>query len=422
VTLCQNSSMNRSATPILDLRRPVPLPQDGITLGGLLKAVPAALGLIAIFAFLMVLIFTHESYLPAWLVAFGGSVSRVMDTVFNHGALVAVVVLLGVPFLATVIHEVGHATSAIALGWPVREFRVVPFSIKKGKDGWKLNFSWRLQPTALVVAEPLPFAGYHVKESVFAIGGPAANLLSCAFCIVLDPGPSVPFLHAVSQFFLAWSGFLGITNLLPFQHKGLELDGYSVFVVTRSRHALAVRIASLRLSGQILRGKPANCLNRRWLALAESSSKVSQYNRASLWLAYSYCCDQKQFDRAAGLLEKMLRGCQSHDVLFRALLFAECAVFSSMQGNSEAAIVWNARTNDLYLPEYLRRRANSYVAWVQGDKAGAMKEALAAREATGKLEATSRDAFLSSWNRWIDATQASLSSQPADENAATSVR
>ncbi|HET9283604.1 MAG TPA: hypothetical protein VFR24_16730 [Candidatus Angelobacter sp.] len=410
--------MKRSATPILDLKRPVPLPQGGMTLSGLVKAVPAAFGLIALFALVMFLVFTHQTYIPSWLATLGVSFGRTMDTIFSNGVLVAVVVSLGVPFLATLIHEAGHAAAAITLRWPVKEFRVAPFSIKREKDGWKLNVSWKLQPQAMVAAEPPQFARYHVKQAVFAAGGPAANLLSCALAALLDPGPHMPLGHAICCFFLAWSGFLGIFNLLPIHKGGLEVDGYSVFMVARSRQALAVRIASLRLRKHILTAKSLSSFNRRWMALAESSNNASQYNMAGLWLAYAYWSDQKQFDRAASLLEKMLRGCKANDVLFRALLFAECAIFWSVRGNSEAALAWNARTKDLFIPEHLRHRTNSYVAWVQGDKNSALKEAIAAREAAGKLEAQKQDSFISAWNQWIEALQADLLSQPTRTNVA----
>src|SRR5690348_2944120 len=118
--------MKRSATPILDLKRPVPLPQGGMTLSGLVKAVPAAFGLIALFALVMFLVFTHQTYIPSWLATLGVSFGRTMDTIFSNGVLVAVVVSLGVPFLATLIHEAGHAAAAITLRWPVKEFRVAP--------------------------------------------------------------------------------------------------------------------------------------------------------------------------------------------------------------------------------------------------------------------------------------------------------
>jgi len=409
--------MKRSATPILDLQRSVPLPQDGITPGGLLKAVPAALGLIALFALVMVLLFTHQTHIPSWLATLGVSIGGIMETIFSNGVVVAVVVPLGVPFLATLIHEVGHATAALALRWPVQEFRIVPFSLAKAKDGWKLNVSWNLKPQALVIAEPLPFARYHVKQSVLAFGGPAANLLSCVLVVLLDPGPHAPLGHAICWFFLAWSGFLGFVNLLPIHTRGLELDGYSVFLVGRNRQALAVRIASLRLHDHVVSGMSASSCNRRWLALTESSGKASQYNRVGLWLAYAYWSEQRQFDRAARLLEKMLRGCEGNDMAFRALLFAECAVFWAMRGNSEAALAWNQRTKDLFLPDYLRYRANSYVAWSRGDLREALKEAIASRDATRTLGSDGRQEYLSSWEGWIETIR--MKSQPEVAEAGT---
>lgn len=418
MTSCSNSRMKRSATPILDLKRPVPLPQGGMTLSGLVKAVPAAFGLIALFALVMFLVFTHQTYIPSWLVTLGGSFGRKMDTIFSNGILVAVVVPLSVPFLATLIHEAGHAAAAVTLRWTVKEFRIVPFSIKNEKDGWKPNVSWKLQPQAMVAAEPPQRTRYHIKQAVFALGGPVANLLSCTLAACLDPGPDAPLGHVICWYFLVWSGLLGIANLLPVHHGGLEFDGYSVFVVARSRQALAVRIASVRLRKHILTTKSWDSFNRRWLALAESSGNLSQYNLLCLWLAYTYWSKENQFDRAAGLLEKMLRGCKAYNLSFRALLFAECAVFWSLRGNSKAALEWNQRTKDLFLPEYLRHRTNSCVAWGQGDKNGALREALAAREAAGHLEPKDRDTFISSWNQWIETIQADPQSKPSTTGAA----
>lgn len=400
--------MKHSPTPILDLEKPVRLPQDGVTVKGMLKAVPAALAVIAIFGFgmwfILRCIFSSDLLIPSWLADFFAPILQTMETLFDHGVIL-VLASLGVMYGVTLVHEAGHALAAVALKWPIREYRVAPFSIKKDNDGWKVRVSSKLWPGAMVAAEPLPFARYHRKERVFALGGSAANLISGAFVVVFCSGP--PFLpfFALCRLFVLWSFFIGIANLFPVHVRGLELDGYSAFMVSRSPSLLAARIASMRLRTQALSSKSVACLNRRWLALAESLGSVSQHNKSGLWLAYCYWLDQRQLDRAAGLLEKMLRGCNNGDLPYRALIFAECAVLSSFRGNSEAALTWSARTDGLHLPEYLRRRANTYVAWSRGDKGKALREALAARQAAASTDDTGRERLLSAWDRTIEAIE-----------------
>jgi len=204
------------------------------------------------------------------------------------------------------LHETGHAIAALVLGWPILEFRVLPFSVEKQGDKWAIKVSWKSWPGALVEAKPLPFTRYHFKLRLFALAGPAANLITGAVVVLLCSGSHSALPSAIALLFVLWSFAIGISNVLPVRLSGLESDGYSAFVVSRRRQLLAGRIATFRLREQMLRNKPLNSMNQRWLALAESPRNISLQNRGGIWLAYFYWIEQEQFDRAASLLEKKL--------------------------------------------------------------------------------------------------------------------
>ncbi|HEX7286424.1 MAG TPA: M50 family metallopeptidase [Candidatus Angelobacter sp.] len=395
--------MTRSATPILDLESPAPIPEGHLTFKGLLKALPAAIGLIAIAAAILCVVFISGVRIPAWVGSFVPF--EAIAYLFDHGLILAIASQLGIMFLVTVVHEAGHAVGALALGWQIREFRVLPFSARKDAD-WKIKVSLNLWPGAFVVAEPLPFAKYHTKLQLFALAGPVANLATGIAASTLRFGSHSTVSFAIAQVFIMWSLAAGLSNLLPVHLHGLELDGYSALVICRRRQPLAARIALVRLKRQVSRGTPLLSLNRRWVALAESTGRASWQNRSGIWLAYYYWLQRLQFDKAAALMEKLLRSCNNDDMNFRALVFSECAVFASLRGNRPAALEWKARSEKLFLPEYLRRRVNSYVAWSGGRYREALQEAIMARDAAQRLDDATRDASLVGWNKWIEELEA----------------
>jgi hypothetical protein len=98
----------------------------------------------------------------------------------------------------------------------------------------------------------------------------------------------------------------------------------------------------------------------------------------------------------------MLRACNNDDLNFRGLIFAECAVFASLRKNRSAALAWKARTEDLYVPEHLRRRLNAFVAWSEGNVSEALREAYLAKDAVQNLDEKNRISHISSWNFWIE--------------------
>ncbi|HEY2915404.1 MAG TPA: M50 family metallopeptidase [Candidatus Angelobacter sp.] len=393
--------MTHSATPLLDLEAPVPVPNVALTLKGLFKAVPAAIGLIALIPLTIYLSFVVGVHIPQWLEELLAPFLQAINDLFGRGILFAIPTLIAIMFLVTLLHEAGHAIAAVILGWPILEFRVLPFSFKK-ESHWGLDLSWRFSPGGLVVAEPMPFIRFHDKVKFFALAGPAASFITCAVALFLLfelPG-GLPV--TVTLLFGLWSLFICIVNVWPVHVRGHELDGYSAFVVARRPHLLAARIASVRLRNQILNGKPLTSANRRWVALAENPGSVTRQSRGGLWLAYVYWLQHGQLDRAADLLEKMLRACNNDDLNFRAVIFAECAVFASLRKNRSAALAWKARTENLYVPEHLRRRLNAFVAWSEGNVSEALREAHLAKNAVQNLDEKSRISHISSWNVWIE--------------------
>ncbi len=90
--------MLHSATPILDLETPVPLPGNSLTFVGLLKALPAAIGLIALVPAMMYLGFVLRLHIPPFVGTLFAPFLGAMENLVNHGVLVTVSAQLVIVF------------------------------------------------------------------------------------------------------------------------------------------------------------------------------------------------------------------------------------------------------------------------------------------------------------------------------------
>ncbi|MCL6516161.1 M50 family metallopeptidase [Alicyclobacillus sp.] len=113
-------------------------------------------------------------------------------------------------FALVMLHELGHAATAEALGYEVEEITLLPFGgvAKLGRGG--LGFEPR-------------------HEALIAVAGPAVNLalLACAAGMHALGLWSDGYFHRVSQ----WNLWIVTFNLLP----GLPLDGGRILRAARSR-------------------------------------------------------------------------------------------------------------------------------------------------------------------------------------------
>jgi hypothetical protein len=404
--------MTRSVTPILDLETAPPTPRLGVSAKGLLKTLPVAIGMVALIPAAIYLQFVLGAQLPPWLSAVFPPVSRALDTAFQRGPVVAIILIYLAMFLVTVVHEAGHALAAILIGWPILEFRVVPFSMQKQTGKWKLHFNWRVSPPGLVMAHPAAIR-FHSKVRIYALAGPVANLATGILLGAVQIGAEGSILTVVPILFAGWSVFIGILNLLPIRIQGLELDGYVALVVSRKPKPLAARVASMRMREHIHGDKPLDSMNQRWVALAEGTGPATLQSKGGMWFAYSYWLEREEFERAALVLEKLLGQSQNVDQKFRALLFTEGAVISALRGKRSSANLWKERSATLSVPELIHHRCNSYVAWVNQDMDRARLEAELAADAAAKLkDKAARERFLRSWSRWLGKLQETRSAFP----------
>lgn len=142
--------------------------------------------------------------------------------------------LLGALLINTAMHELGHASAAIALGMSLRAFIVGPFQFRLHAGKWRFKFapSKILSGGGAMGAIPADPNQPIWREIVMIAAGPLASLLTGVVALTAA-------LTAVDQPYAAYWEFLGITgllgilsffvNLIPMRPEALYSDGARIY-------------------------------------------------------------------------------------------------------------------------------------------------------------------------------------------------
>lgn len=395
--------MSASNTPILDLELPPPTRRNEISFKGLLKAIPAALAVVAIVPASVFVRVMAEKYLPyrTDLIFHSLSLGRVFDPLSRMQLVPALLSLWTGMWIATALHELGHALAASLGDWRLVEIRAVPLTLRNLGGKWRLSICWKVWPAAAVFADPKPIR-FHSKLRAYALAGPVANLLMFTLGILILPSLHASPAAAVLRVAASWCIFGAIFNLLPLHIGSMELDGYVALVVSNRPKLIAARIASIKIRNHVLGGKSLEHVNPRWIALAEGVAKATLQSLTGLWLAYSYWLAKDQYDRAAQVLERVLQVSGAFNEEAKGILYSECAVIQSFRKRKPSVQTWEDRAKMLSQPEYIQHRRRSCLAYNDDDFDRAAREAELTKAAAMKLQdKAAREVFLRSWSLWI---------------------
>jgi hypothetical protein len=159
-------------------------------------------------------------------------------TVAGLVAMVAVVF-----WLQILVHEAGHAIAGMLTGRRLMAAGVGPLRLDRGTGGWRLRWGGGVRGVGGYAAMfPDARADERGPAAVFAVGGPAANLLTAALALaVLRVAPPEGEFAALTCGAIVFCGaLLGVLNLLPFKSHGWNTDGYNLRELLRDSPASRV--------------------------------------------------------------------------------------------------------------------------------------------------------------------------------------
>jgi hypothetical protein len=301
-----------SATPILDLLKPLPKPDAERFTGRF------ALPFLTVVAFI---VFTGN--LSFLIVLFG---------------------FLLVNFLVIAVHELGHLIAGWIVGLPFLGVTIGPFVAKLHRGKLEL----KLRPR---VSGGLAFMGLtrirRVRRRLIVLvaGGPVSSLLfgfaallggELARALYDSPWPTF------FEFFGVFSLFIGFLALLPIRAGRYAGDGMQLRALLFSKSDAKQMIASHALASVKDYGLFPPDYFRRWWRMASAETSV-QYTRFHAdWLEYE---NAKESQVAAECLERCLADSAILDHEGRSKLMVEAAVFNACSREDNAkAKGWSKRS------------------------------------------------------------------------------
>lgn len=137
------------------------------------------------------------------------------------------------PFLATVVHEVGHAAAGALVGYRIRRIEFGPFLVNF-ENGFHISFGPRTDLGGYVAA--LAGGKGPANLLVLAAGGPLANLATSLIVFLAVPlsNWSAPLAWGVGLYSLAF----GVYSLWPKASDTYRSDGQ---VISEALRALSTR-------------------------------------------------------------------------------------------------------------------------------------------------------------------------------------
>jgi len=144
------------------------------------------------------------------------------------------IALVAAIFIATTVHELGHAGAGLAVGMKLRAFIVGPFQWRIRDGRWKFQF----QPAQLLAAggaaglAPTDPNQSKWCEVVMVAAGPLGSLLVAGFGMVVAlAAPGSSYARAWEFFaFLATFGLISfVSNLMPVAPNSLYSDGARIY-------------------------------------------------------------------------------------------------------------------------------------------------------------------------------------------------
>jgi hypothetical protein len=223
------------------------------------------------------------------------------------GVAGAAAVVIVVTIVGLVLHEVGHALAAHAMGFRVRVVRTGPLAATATPAGWRLRLTWRRSRDGWVLADPVRPERLRARHAVFVAAGPAAHLVVAGAMVAAARAWGGAWVLAAILLLLT-VGF----NLVPLglRREGRWLDGDWLLAWSLRPRLATQRVALGALGLAMERGERPRDWDERWARLASLEGRRRECGAEvhGDMLAYLWALDRGQVDDAGRLLGRAFAG------------------------------------------------------------------------------------------------------------------
>lgn len=286
------------------------------------------------------------------LIGFGGGIiigSFMEEKIFSDRSLGEIIVsaallLLGMyaaVFLQIVIHEAGHLIFGLMSGYHFSSFRVGSFMLLK--EGGKFKFrKISISGTGgqcLLIPPGMKDGKY--PYILYNLGGSIINLVSAAlFAGAAYLGREIAILTLFLMIFAVIGIVFALINGIPMRFNNVDNDGYNALSISRNSEGLRAFWIQLKVNELVASGVRPKDMPDEWFELPSGEAMKNSIAAVINVLASSRLMDQKRFEDAKQLMDKLLQMDTGIVGLHRSLLIVD-RIYCELIGENRQQVLNN---------------------------------------------------------------------------------
>jgi Zn-dependent protease len=322
-----------------------------------------------------------------------GAVSMFPAVVVSDGhpaaPLLAGLIALAFIAVSVLVHEIGHAVAAWAVGWRVHLIVVGPFAFAPRQRKFIPLGNRRQRPDFLgwVHVTPPPDSGWIKGAIPIKLGGAMGNLalgaVSALSALAIYDTAANPYFAVLAALAVA-SVIFAAANLVPFSRPGAwKSDGASAIAVLKGEEPTLREQMASRLSGMVFDGVPAEDWDVSALNELAGAPPGERWKSDPLLISYAF--GMADLAAAKLLLQRHLEA-KPHSPLEYRCMYAFAIAMIDRDGPG-AAVILEDLPRKAAEKSFSYWRARAVTSHLLGNRDEALAALRNARHAAGKIGA-----------------------------------
>ena len=241
--------------------------------------------------------------------------------------------------LQIIIHEGGHLVFGLATGYKFSSFRILSWMLVREDGKLRLRHLSLAGTGGQCLMAPPDLKDGTIPFLLYNFGGSIMNLISCLLfggLSLLFPRESF-FNYFFLVLVLVGAGF-GFMNGIPLHLGQVDNDGANALSLLRSREAVRAFWIQMKVNEQISRGVRISDMPEDWFTVPDAGTMDNGITAYIGVLACSRLMDQRRFEEADVMMEKLLSEESGIPGLHRGLMICDRIFLEAIGKNRPEAL------------------------------------------------------------------------------------
>lgn len=236
-----------------------------------------------------------------------GNVGETNSNLFLVLLFIAAVVEIST-FLHIIVHETGHLIFGLATGYRFLSFRISGIMLAKIEGKFCLKRHKVTGTGGQCLMAPPDMNNGKVPFVLFNLGGVLFDTIVTLICVIvlLVLKPESVFVKAGIELFIFFGILLGFLNGIPIKNDFITNDGSNIMLFKKDEKALRSFWCQLKIYEEISKGKRLKDMPKDWFTIPEGEELKDGMSCAMGVFACNRLLDEKNFDAASELIDKLI--------------------------------------------------------------------------------------------------------------------